>query len=273
MRRFVFVAGLISSLFTAGSVSATELGSPQATPYISIIIDDLGNHLQSGLRAVNLPGPLTYAILPQSSHGRRLAEAVHQSGREVMLHLPMESTENQRLGPVAITLDMSRKALSETLDRALNSIPYVIGINNHMGSLLTRHPGHMRWLMEEIKSHGQLFFIDSRTTHHTVAEQLAREIAIPVERRDVFLDNDPSTAAVAKQFQRLIKKAKKSGSAIAIGHPYENTLTFLESALPHLEARQGVRIVSIKELMHQRRSQQGVSRLVQRDRGTTTLSR
>ena len=101
--------------------------------------------------------------------------------------------------------------------------------------------------MEEIKRRGNLFFIDSRTTHHTVAEQVAHENDVPVHRRDVFLDDDPSHEAVAAQFNRLIKKAKKEGIAIGIGHPYDSTLELLEQKIPQL-SQMGVELLPVSKL-------------------------
>ncbi len=216
---------------------------------VAIIIDDLGEHWRSGKRAIELPGPITYAFLPHTTHAVALANRADATGKEVMLHLPMQAMENKALGPGGLTLDMSREHFIQALRNGIDAIPHIRGINNHMGSLLTRHPGHMEWLMEELQQRGNLFFIDSRTTHHTVAEQIAREHHIPVQRRDVFLDDDPSPEAVAYQFQRLINKARREGVAIGIGHPYDTTLSLLEQRLPQLKA-EGIKLIVVSELFH-----------------------
>ncbi len=220
-----------------------------AVPRIAIIIDDLGDQWRAGSRAVDLPGPVTYAFLPHTRYAARLAERAHRQGKEVMLHLPMQAMAGKALGPGGLTLDMSRRQLLETLARDLAAIPHVVGINNHMGSLLTRHPGHMQWLMEAIRDRGDLFFLDSRTTHLTVAERLARENGVPVMRRDVFLDDDPAPGAVEGEFERLIAKARRQGYAIGIGHPYPATLELLERRLPRLASEEGVELVPVSRLV------------------------
>ena len=48
-----------------------------------------------------------------------------------------------------------------------------------------------------------LFFVDSYTTHESVALQIATENRVPALKRDVFLDSDPAPDAVAKEFERL----------------------------------------------------------------------
>lgn len=245
------LAGLILLLIIILVIGVANAAGPKRVMLepvkISIIIDDLGDKRQAGLRALELPGAVTYAFLPHRPYTKQFAERAHLFGKDVMLHLPMESMESKRLGTGGLTLAMSRKEFLYTVRESLASVPHAIGINNHMGSLLTQHVDQMQWLMTEIDSHNGLFFIDSRTTHHTVAEKVARNNNVAVHRRDVFLDHDPSPAAIAFQFERLIKKAKKRGFAIGIGHPYDSTLTLLEVMLPKL-ADIGVTLVPVSEL-------------------------
>ena len=128
---------------------------------------------------------------------------------------------------------MHKEILQETLIDDLNVIPHVQGINNHMGSLLTQKDEHMQWVMEIVKQRG-LYFIDSLTSNHSVALQQARKIGIPSLKRDVFLDNELDTASLQEQFDVAVSIAKKRGYAVLIGHPYPETLAFLNKAIPTL---------------------------------------
>lgn len=214
---------------------AALAGEP--VPRIVIIIDDLGYQLEAGLRALNLPGPISFAVLPATPSGTSLARTAHAKGKEVLLHLPLESVDRENLDePGAITLDMSRAAFHEVFGTALESVPYAIGVSSHRGSLLTRHPGHMAWLMEEIAARDGMFFVDSFTTHASVAMQIASESGVASTRRHVFLDNDRSPDALRKQFDRLTALARSKGVAVAIGHPYPETLDFLERELLELDS-------------------------------------
>lgn len=173
-------------------------------PRVAIIIDDLGYQLEAGRRAIELPGPVAFAVLPGTPRGADLAEWAHRRGKEVLLHLPLQANaadpDNE---PIGIDLDMNREALASTFEIALSSVPYVVGVNGHRGSLLTRHPGHMLWLMQEIRARNDLFFVDSYTTVHSVALQMATEAGVSAVRRDVFLDPDRSPETVMRQFERL----------------------------------------------------------------------
>lgn len=217
-------------------------------PAVAIIIDDLGRSREEGLRVAALPGPVACAFLPHAPHTRELAKRVHATNKEVVLHLPMASVDHRPLDAGGLTLDMTQDELIRTLQEDLAAVPHVSGINNHMGSLLTRHPGHMMWLMHELRRHERLFFVDSRTTVATVARQMAQETGVPAVERDVFLDSDPEPEAIRAQFDRLLKLARKQGFALGIGHPYGSTLDLLESALYRLE-EEGVRLVAVSELI------------------------
>jgi polysaccharide deacetylase 2 family uncharacterized protein YibQ len=135
------------------------------------------------------------------------------------------------------------------------AVPHVRGINNHMGSLLTRHPGAMGWLMEEMQTRGQLYFLDSFTTHRSVGLIVAREQGIPALKRDVFLDRIATPDAIKREFERLIATARQRGFAVAIGHPHPATLAFLEQRLPGL-VDQGVELVSVESLLPYQAQQQ-----------------
>ena len=232
---------------------------PDTWPVIAIIIDDIGDRYLEGQRAVALPGPVAYAVLPHTPHGPRLARDANARGKEVMLHQPLQaSSNNHLLGTGAITLEHTAEEVLATLQGNLETIPHVVGINNHMGSLLTRHPGHMNWLMQAVKQNGSLFFVDSMTTGGSVALVAAVEHGIPSVRRDVFLDSKQDYEAIAVQFERLKQHARKHRFAVGIGHPFPETLDVLEKELPRLAAL-GYRLVGIQRMIELQSGSQRVA--------------
>ncbi len=236
-------------VLAAIALSMMAQSAAYAPPRIAIIIDDLGYQLAAGRRAIDLPGPLAFAVLPQTPEGELLAKIAHDKGKEVLLHLPLEPVEySGPAEPGGILLDMSRTTFRNTFAGAIESVPFVIGVSSHRGSLLTRHPGHMAWLMEELLERDNLFFIDSYTTHESVALKVAAEAGVAATKRDVFLDHDRSADSVAREFERLKSLARKNGQAVGIGHPYPATLEFLEKEIPKLE-KQGYKLVSISQML------------------------
>ena len=140
------------------------------------------------------------------------------------------------------------------LDQAVRLVPFATGINNHMGSALTQEPQAMVWLMRSVKRH-KLFFVDSRTTHKSVASEIAVKENIRTASREVFLDNDRSLYGIDKEFRRLLAVAKERKTAIAIGHPYPSTLEYLEHAIPMLQD-EGIQLISVSEMLKLRLASQ-----------------
>ena len=243
MTRIVFHIAAALVLFASQSLAESQ-------PRIAIIIDDLGYQLDAGRRAIDLPGPVACAILPGTPRARQLAKVAHEQGKEVLLHLPLQAIEEQGPpDPGRITLDMSRDRFAEVFAEAIESVPFATGVNSHRGSLLTRHPGHMRWLMEDIRARDGLFFVDSYTTHESVALKIAAETGVAALKRDVFLDADPAPEAIQRELERLKAIANQRGHAVAIAHPHTATLEILERELPRLQAA-GFEIVPISELVN-----------------------
>jgi hypothetical protein len=218
-------------------------------PAIAIIIDDLGYQHYLDQRAIDLPGSVTCAFLPHAPFTKKLALRANMEHKQVMVHMPMQPENYDRLPPYSLTMDMTKDEFRKDLLSAIASVPYVEGINNHMGSLLTRSPGSMQWLMEILKDRKNMFFVDSRTTAKTVAEKIAVENHVPVIRRNVFLDDIQDRKEIRYQFQRLIAYARKHGTAVAIGHPHPETLAVLEKEIPRL-AKMNIKLISVKSLIN-----------------------
>jgi len=223
------------------------VANPQ--PTISIIIDDVGDNKNLGYRAARLHKDIALSVLPHTPFSNEIAKFGHQQGMDILLHQPMQSfTNNDLLGPGALLQNMNRQQFAKILDDNINAIPFIVGINNHMGSLLTTDQQKMNWLMAELK-HRDLFFIDSRTTNKSIANKTAHYWQLPTMNRRIFLDHTDDPEAIAKQFKRLVYFAKKYGHAIAIGHPKRNTLRFLEQELPSLSDK-GISLISPSTKMY-----------------------
>lgn len=222
---------------------------PVARPAkIAIIIDDLGYSWRNGARAVALPGPVAFAILPFTRFSTRLAKMANQRSKEVLLHLPMEPEGHHAEAPGTLRKNMDRNEFMALLRASLAAVPYVIGINNHQGSLLTQQPREMTWLMEELQRDGRLFFVDSRTSPHSIANRYARIHGLAHVPRNIFLDHERTPQAVNEQFEALVTLAKRRGFALAIGHPYPETLDMLEQQLPNLVER-GIELVAVSSVI------------------------
>lgn len=247
MRLLLYRLSVILCLTVIHQATVLAENNNSGEAYISIIIDDLGYRLHDDLRAVALPGPVVCAIMPHAPHSTEIAHLAHKQGKDIILHQPLEALrKNQFLGPGALKLEMTEQEFTKTFESNIKSVPNLIGINNHMGSLLTQHPGHMSWLMKSIKNH-HLIFVDSVTSDNSVAAMIAHEKNIPYLERDIFFDNVQSTQAIQSQFNKLLKIARIRGTAIGIGHPYPETMDVLTRAIQGLKGS-NIKLVSLKTL-------------------------
>lgn len=240
IHNLVYWLGLISLVFPL-SAPAKESAK------LAVIIDDLGYNLTLGQRTVELPGAFTVAVLPFTPHGRELAELAHQRGKEIMLHAPMSNHHSYPLGRGGLVNGMKQAEFLAVLRQNLANIPYIKGVNNHMGSQLTEQTEPMRWLMQELQTR-RLYFVDSRTSARTQALNEAERIRLPSRKRDVFLDDKRDPQQIRQQLVLALEKASKQGSAIAIGHPYPETLAVLTHIEPLLERYQ-VELVAVSTLV------------------------
>jgi len=226
--------------------------SPDVSPKqakVSIVIDDFGTDLGIAKQFASLPFPVTLSVLPHLAHSREIAELAHMEGREVILHLPMEPlNSSESPGPGALLLSMSGDQIRRNIKAALDTSPYFDGVNNHMGSRMTRDAHIMVTVLSELKGRG-LFFIDSMTTNESKGWKVARELKIPTLKRDIFLDDDPSAEAIRSQIARLVKIAKIRGMALAIGHPHKTTLRSLQEEAAHF-GEKGIEIVAVRDLIN-----------------------
>ena len=247
-RQIAWVTACVLGLLLLCCVRAWGSIAPPVHPVIAVIIDDMGNDLDEGQRAVSLPGPVACAILPHTRYAVKLADEAFARGKEVLLHLPMQAVDDAPLGPGGITLNMDQQEIQDTVRSDVASIPHLVGVNNHEGSLISMHPGDLAWIMQTLHANGNLYFVDSYTTADSIAYQIAIENGIPAARRDVFLDDVETPQAVENQFQRLLEIARKKGFALAIGHPHPATLGVLARELPSLE-NQGIELVPVARIV------------------------
>ena len=240
--RFIFVLCfcLLSSA-QANDINPIYSIETQPKPKISIVIDDLGDNSIIARQLTELPVNLTMAILPKTPHAQKISNWAHQNGHEVIMHLPMEaSSRPDLLGPGAILSDMDQQQITDIILENARSIPHLVGINNHMGSLLTKDAEKMTWVMSLAKTQNW-YFIDSKTSEASVAEDIALENGLPSLGRDIFLDHHLESqknelpTIIEKRMKKALKIARQTGHVVVICHPYDETLEFFQKHLTTLE--------------------------------------
>ncbi|MDD3159264.1 divergent polysaccharide deacetylase family protein [Anaeromusa sp.] len=214
---------------------------------LAIVIDDFGYTSGPIAALAALPRPVTFAILPYRPHSAEALQAAKTSGKEAILHLPMmpqqasAASEDNTISP-----SMSDGEIRSTVEKALRSLPGVVGVNNHQGSLATADSRVMKQVLALLHSRG-LFFVDSRTSSQSVGRTTARQLGVPAAENDLFLDNVDEVDAVKQKMRTAGNLALRSGSAVVIGHARMHTATALREVIPELE-RKGIRLVFVSRL-------------------------
>ena len=209
-----------------------------ATKAIVLVIDDFGYRNDSvSDRFLNLPVPLTCAVLPGHSQSASIAKKAIKSGKEVIIHMPMESSVSMTgEDEFKLKVGMTSEEIEWRLNEALKEIPEAIGINNHQGSKATTN-GKVMGVVASVLKNKNKFFLDSRTSSKTVGEKTMRSVGVLTARRHIFLDNDLNIDNISKQLDKLVALSQKKGMAIGIGHVKANTLKVLEREIPILLER------------------------------------
>lgn len=215
---------------------------------MAIIIDDAGYNLGELQAFLDLPMPLTIAVLPDLPHSTEAARRVVAAGKDLILHGPMEPDGGQNPGPGVILAGMAPDRIREMLDQDFASVPGAIGMNNHMGSRATADPEVMRAVLGYLRDHGKLF-VDSRTTAETAGPRVAQEMKIPILQRNVFLDDDTREEQISSWFDKAVEEARTRGSVIAIGHVQNRGVADILRAAERTLASQGVRFARLGEVL------------------------
>jgi polysaccharide deacetylase 2 family uncharacterized protein YibQ len=225
--------------------SEEEISFP---PKVAFIIDDLGYETEVAKKIMELEFPVALSILPFLQYSEFVAEEGRKSNQEIMLHLPMEPNNSDAdPGPGAIKSYMSEEEIRQAVRDCILNFPYIIGVNNHMGSKITKDREIMEIVLEEIKGYN-LFFIDSITTKDSIAYEVAQEMEIKSAVRSVFLDNENDMEYIKGQMLEVQETALREGEVIAIGHSRINTFYVLKRMVPEL-IKAGIEIVPVSELV------------------------
>lgn len=216
---------------------------------IAVVIDDVGLSVPFTNKISALGKPITVAMLPYGASNSKQAQQLKNAGFDIMVHVPMMPHVPADLAPITLSPEMDKAELQEHLNKMIDRFEDVniVGINNHMGSLLTEKTSAMESVMEVLKKRG-MFFLDSKTTSKSVAGEAAEKAEVVYASRDVFLDNKNEYDYIMGQFKTAEKVAQKKGYAVVIGHPHAETYKALVDWVKDVENR-GFKLVKMSDLL------------------------
>lgn len=218
----------------------------------AIVIDDWGINNPGTQEILNTEVAFTAAVMPNMLYTRKEAELLHEEGHEIIMHMPLEAKGGRTdwLGPGALLSGLSAQELRSRLNQSFDTVPYAVGLSNHMGSKGSENTLITREIIKMAQDNN-LFILDSKTSESSILAKEAEKAGLPWGVRDVFLDNSADLNSIKKQLRLLITTAKKNGKAIGIGHvgpQGPNTAQAIKELLPEF-AKAGVQIVPLSELI------------------------
>jgi uncharacterized protein len=228
--------------------SATGRAAVSGAPRLALIVDDCGQWIDTERGFLALSIPLTVSVLPDVHYTSTIAAEAAGAGKGVMLHLPMETLSGLNPGPGKVTTEMTDAQITAQVEADLAQVPLAGGVNNHVGSKASADERVMDDVVGVLVKHGDLFFIDSRTNAASVGQRVAESRGVPTAARDVFLDNQASVDYTIAQLKEAAAIARRTGSAIAIGHPRPTTLEAVRDMIPQLQAS-GIEFVLARDLV------------------------
>ena len=243
----------VGSLFGLNRLSSAFAGQeidfePHNRPRIALIIDDIGYSVPRAQQFLDLGTPITFSILPRLAHSRELSEEIHTQGHEIMLHQPMEPRSSGiDPGPGALFVDFEADRIQGIMEENLEIVPFVAGVNNHMGSRFMECPAKIGPALSVAEKRG-LFFVDSLTSSRSVGYRTARRLHMAAACRNIFLDNIPEEPEILCQLEKLKAYALRHGRAIGIGHPYRQTAQAVARFIEDFHAA-GISLVQVSEVI------------------------
>ena len=215
--------------------AAIAVITPATAGKLAIVIDDFGYRPQTENQIIALPPAISIAVLPNAPHAREMATKAHNSGHEVLIHLPMAPLSKQPLEKDTLRPEMSSEEIERIIRESVNNVPNAVGLNNHMGSAMTSNLFGMQRVMQALSRYN-LYFLDSMTIGNSQSMRAATGTNVKVIKRKVFLDDTQNEADIRAQFNRAVALAQRNGSAIAIGHPHPSTVRVLQQMVYNLPA-------------------------------------
>lgn len=223
---------------------------------IAVVMDDCGLSMELARQAVSLDLPITWSILPKLAYSSQTAELLDENDIPYLVHVPMQAQADPdgRAGGglYEIGVGMEGEEIAAAMSRMIDSLPGAFGVNNHRGSRATEDQPTMEAVCDELAERG-MFFLDSSTSRRTVAYGVARAKGLRTLKNGHFLDNEPDCDKIAEEMEFAIKLARRNGYVVVICHLRPETVAFLAELSRWDLASEGVRLVTLPQLLASRR--------------------
>ncbi|MGP1359642.1 divergent polysaccharide deacetylase family protein [Campylobacter sp.] len=226
------------------AVPFTPNSSTKERAKLVIIIDDVATFEHAGM-IKSLGLKITPSIFP-ATKTHPDTPSIARTFEFYMIHLPMQAKHFDSPEIGTLTTNESYESILTKIKKIRKDFPRAKYTNNHTGSRFTSDFDAMdkayRALIDQ-----DFIFVDSKTISQTAVARAAKKHNQPYIARDIFLDDNPSAAAVRRELVAAVNLAKKRGYAIAIGHPKKNTISVIKESKNNI--LKDVDVVYLKDIL------------------------
>jgi len=225
-------------------VPFTPNSSVKGRAKLVLIIDDVATFEHASMvKSIGLK--ITPSIFPATKTHPDTPN-IARSFEFYMIHLPMQAKHFDSPEIGTLTVNESFESMLEKIKKIRKDFPRAKYTNNHTGSRFTSDYDAMDKAYKALIEQG-FIFVDSKTIAQTAVARAAKKYNQPYISRDIFLDDDPSAAAVRRELVAAVNLAKKRGYAIAIGHPKKNTIAVIKASKNNI--LKDVEVVYLKDIL------------------------
>ena len=225
-------------------VPFTPNSSVKGRAKLVLIIDDVATFEHASM-IKSLGLKITPSIFP-ATKTHPDTPSIARSFEFYMIHLPMQAKHFDSPEIGTLTINESFESMLEKIKKIRKDFPRAKYTNNHTGSRFTSDYDAMDKAYRALIEQG-FIFVDSKTIAQTAVARAEKKYNQPYISRDIFLDDDPSAAAVRRELVAAVNLAKKRGYAIAIGHPKKNTIAVIKASKNNI--LKDVEVVYLKDIL------------------------
>lgn len=188
---------------------------------IAIVITSLGLSATTTDAIIHyLPADITLAFDPYGENLDAWAAEARSAGHEILLGLPMHSTDFPFVdaGPQALSVSLRSDENRQRLDYLLGLFPGFVGVVSQPGSALTQNVDAFRPLLNELKHRG-LLYLEAGQAAKTTTLPLAADVGAVRVGSDLWIDEELDADAIDERLTRLEALARSRFVAIGLTRP------------------------------------------------------
>ncbi len=217
---------------TPYSAYKRPFSTPAGQQPVSIIIGGLGIRSDVTQQAIStLPPEVTLSFAAHAPNLQDWINQARQAGHEVLLEVPMESTEFDPTEPGAeraLMADASKEQNLRNMDWMMSRAQGYFGVTNFNGDKFLTRTDSVAPVMSHLEKSGLSLVFDGSSSAPSLP-LLASTARVPFAEAYTLLDLTPDPENIQIELSRLQAQASAGSGAIGFGFAYPQTISAVAS--------------------------------------------